>query len=68
MESGKANPLNPAPDRERGNVVIESHGRTEIGVVLVGDELEGARRRGEALYLSHFATCPEAAKHRKGER
>lgn len=32
--------------------------------LLVGVELERARSAGERLYLSHFATCPDAAAHR----
>lgn len=43
--------------------------RTQAGVtrrveLLVGVELERARSAGERLYLSHFATCPDAAAHR----
>ena len=63
MESGKRNPLDPLP-AAKGNIALEGDGSR--GVVLTGDELERARQEGEALFLSHFATCPFAGEHRKG--
>ncbi|HEX7277897.1 MAG TPA: hypothetical protein VF244_11025 [Acidimicrobiales bacterium] len=51
--AGKAMPLDPAPNPD-GNVVIED------GVArVVGPEAEGER------WMTHWATCPSAAKHRK---
>ena len=35
--------------------------------MLTGEELEQAREEGKQLYLSHFATCPNARRHRKKE-
>jgi len=59
-ESGKKMPLDrvPVPD---GNVVLR--GVDEPVAVYVTDKrpaIEGERR-----YTSHFATCPNAASHRK---
>lgn len=57
MPSGKANPLDAQPS-EKGNVRIEEN---EIGKIVPKDEMIA----GEPLYLSHFATCPNAAKYRR---
>lgn len=69
MDSGKRNPLDPEPSA-KGNVVLdgESHLGETRGVVLTGDELEHARAQRQALYLSHFATCPYADIHRNKEK
>jgi hypothetical protein len=34
--------------------------------VLSGGLLDAARAAGEALYTSHFATCPQAKRWRSG--
>jgi hypothetical protein len=47
-------PLDPEPSEE-GNVVILG----ELARVLAAGET------GEPRFLSHFATCPNAAQHRK---
>lgn len=58
----------PAP---KGNVrVFDRHGSV-VARVLAGDELEQVRRQAEVLKvsprlrLSHFVTCPNAARHRR---
>lgn len=74
--SGKRNPLDPAPDRERGNIVIcdtpelaEIHSVPEgRGVAFPREVATAARGRGVDLFVSHFATCPSAASHRKKRR
>lgn len=70
MPSGKRNPLDAEPS-DKGNVRAralqtrgEMNGHTQ-GVVLKGPALEEARAAGEQLYVSHFATCPSAAQHRR---
>jgi len=62
---GKRMPVDLATDSNRGNVLIALIGGEEIGTVLVGNELASARANHEPLYLSHFATCPNAAQHRR---
>lgn len=51
----------PGPD---GTVVIDSDGT--MARVLSGAALVGARVDGTPLYLSHFATCPQAGEWRRG--
>ena len=51
-ERGKAIPLDPLPV-ERGNIIVS------LGVAHVVDFPDGNR-------VSHFATCPQAAKMRRG--
>lgn len=53
-------PLDPVPVAT-GNVRV----RGTNCFVLGGNALDEARARGEQLYVSHFATCPNAAAHRK---
>ncbi len=54
--SGKAMPIDPEPV-DGGNVWLDSN-----GVAHVGDEQWAPSPR---RYKSHFATCPNAAKHRR---
>jgi hypothetical protein len=58
-----AMPVNRKPDRARGNITIS--GENEA-TVLSRDEADELRASDSpaALYLSHFADCPNAARHR----
>lgn len=56
-KSGKKSPLDVHP-ADKGNVAIGEDG---LGYTVTG---EG---RTPPLYLSHFATCPGAASHRKAK-
>lgn len=67
LDTGRWNPLNPEPDAERGNVILEGNEAT-IGRVLGTEEAVARRLAGEPLYLSHFATCPKRDKFRKADR
>jgi hypothetical protein len=61
--SGKRMPLDAEPS-ERGNVRVAGNGEAHIlDAVFAAD----ARSAGVPLFLSHFATCPEAAQHRRGK-
>lgn len=51
----------PSPN---GNVRLRK-GQAEV---LGKDAAAEARLAGEELYISHFATCPQAAKWRKGAK
>jgi hypothetical protein len=66
VETRRANPLDaqPSPD---GNCEVRRgvHSTTLYYRMLSGEELERARAEGKRLYLSHFATCPNARRHRK---
>jgi hypothetical protein len=59
--------LEPHPD---GNVRIDEAdmARGRKAYVLSLDARAEAQAKGEPLYLSHFATCPRAAAHRRGRR
>jgi hypothetical protein len=59
-DSGKGIPLNAEPDPERGNLVLHSDGTVEKVTYLAE-----ARKRGDDLYVTHFATCPAADSFRK---
>lgn len=63
--SGKSMPLDPLPDAA-GTVYVSSAGGRAIGRVMKGDDLELARKGDAPLFVSHFATCPNATKHRRG--
>lgn len=65
--TGKLHPLDAEPP-ENGNLQITglSHpepGRRALPLVRVLGPIE-TELAGEPLYLSHFATCPQADKHR----
>ncbi len=61
-QAGKAMPLDPQPDRERGNVFVHVGGEAEV----FGAEMaQTVRIGGVQLYLSHFATCPDGPAHRR---
>ena len=59
--SGKPAPFDATPSPVAGNARILDNGTVEV---LGGFSLEEARRYKERLYVSHFATCPDAAKFR----
>jgi hypothetical protein len=53
----------PVPD---GNIrLLEEFSTVEV---LGKKATSAARTKGEKLYKSHFASCPNAAKHRKGRK
>jgi hypothetical protein len=60
-KTGKKNPLDPEPDLLRGNVRIIN----DQAFILHNEAAEHLRERGEALYLSHFSTCPHSPKQHK---
>lgn len=59
--TGKLNPLDAEPSA-RGNIRLTDDRRA---IYLPTDHAARARDEGEKLHLSHFATCPSAATHRK---
>jgi len=66
LPSGRNAPLDLEPSTSAGNVrLLDERGQTAR--VLTRAELAEARRNVEPLYSSHFATCVNAASHRKGE-
>jgi hypothetical protein len=60
---GKRIPLDPDP-RPDGNIRLGFVGGEEMALVLSGAELEAAQIAGP-VYVSHFATCPNASSHRR---
>lgn len=61
--TGKRMPVDPEPV-EHGNIVLTSGNNGPESRVLTKDEL-AKRPTKRGLYLSHFATCPSAAQHRR---
>lgn len=61
-DSGKGIPLDAEPTA-KGDLVLHDDGTVEK---LKGLELDAARERGDELFLTHFATCPNADSFRKG--
>lgn len=51
--NGKRMPIDPAPSTD-GNLVLDDRGVAHFDW-----------RPGRAKYVSHFATCPNAAQHRR---
>lgn len=62
LPRGGSAPLDATPTLT-GNIRITDN-RRSVGKVLTKRELEDARTKGELLYTSHFATCPDAVAHR----
>ena len=57
--AGKRLPVNPEP-QAKGNLSIEQDGSKLRAALLLSDARDAARRAGQPLYTSHFATCPDA--------
>lgn len=55
-KTGKKLILDAVPDVERGNTSIQEDGRA---CVHGRDEAQRRRDRGDRLYVSHWATCPD---------
>lgn len=66
---GKKMPVDTEPNPNRGNLVLlRSHDPDGPLVLALSDLTQEARiaaARHEVLYVSHFATCPEAATWRE---
>lgn len=60
-KTGKSNPLD-AQATDKGNIDVRDDG---LAYYLTGDALANARAAKLPLYISHFATCVNAAQHRK---
>lgn len=63
-KSGAAVPLDV--DRHDGNLLVLTH-IGSVPIVTVVSKLERLRllALGRALWLTHFATCPDATEHRR---
>lgn len=62
VPNNRPHPLDPEPSTN-GNVRMLGI-KNAVARVLNKSELADARTAGEKLYTSHFATCPNAKKHR----
>jgi hypothetical protein len=58
--TGKPMPLDPDPAADGNLVLMEGEAR----VLTTGERLR-AQEAGTVRYKSHFATCPDATKHRR---
>lgn len=61
-DNGKTMPVNPEPD-ERGNLALhrDSSGILHARVIRDSAPIRPWEKRG----ISHFATCPDAPRHRR---
>ena len=65
--TGKAMQVDAEP-AENGNILLVETGHFQRGYefrVLNAADIEAARLRHDSLYVSHFATCPDADRHRR---
>ena len=61
-KTGRKNPLDPEPS-DQGNVIVDADsGEAEA---LPAERAALLREAGAALYISHFATCPNRSKFRR---
>jgi hypothetical protein len=62
---GKRIPIDVSPSLEAGNVVLKApmDPRAPWSAIIVSKLRP--KQDGEVLYTSHFATCPQAARHRR---
>lgn len=65
-EKGEAMPVDAAPVRG-GNIRLEGSAARPTAVY-VEPLLESEEQRAAPHYVSHFATCPQAAQHRRTRR
>ena len=61
----KTIPLDAEPNVTRGNVYVTGEGATLQATVLDNALAQRFREDGKLLYLSHFASCPNAQAHRR---
>jgi len=62
--AGKVIPIDAEPV-PNGNIQLGYVGGYMVAIVVNADDALAAQAAGEELYLSHFATCPNASRHRK---
>ena len=66
--TGRRMPLDAKPTKD-GNIILGTrHGQPPLALVQTAQTLERLKAKGERLYTSHFATCPNASKHRHNGR
>lgn len=63
MESGKAMPLDADPHPD--GTVLPAQVPTARAQVIKPENMAEIKSLGLGLHRSHFATCPNAAKHRR---
>jgi hypothetical protein len=64
LESGARMPLDPDPVDDGTIKLVDDRGEGRA-IVLPVSARDMARSDGVPLYRSHYATCPDAALHRK---
>lgn len=62
LPSGRRMPVDSDPSPV-GQIRLDG----TLGVVLGEADATAARLAGEPLFISHFATCPDASEHRRGK-
>ncbi|WP_435070432.1 hypothetical protein [Amycolatopsis thermoflava] len=63
--NGENIPVDYNADPAKGNVLLQLDRGQLVAGVLTGPKLAAARAAGAELRTAHFATCPNAASHRR---
>jgi hypothetical protein len=68
--AGRRMPVDAHVDRDAGNIGLVGVDPLELPRAVIYGKAEAARRRlvGEPLRTSHFATCPDADRHRANRK
>ena len=64
-KAGKWMPLDPRPIPIRENIESKDTFVTASGLVIHADKVESLEEAHVYGFVSHFVTCPNAAKHRR---
>jgi hypothetical protein len=64
-----AMPVNADPDFHRGNIIVDEDGEAEVMSNAAANEIRRLNMKdgdpaATPMFLSHFATCPNSARHR----
>ena len=66
--TGRRMPLDLKPTMD-GNIILGTrHEQAPLALVQTAQSLARLQAKGEKLYTSHFASCPNANKHRHARR
>lgn len=68
VETGRAMPVDAQPDPVKGNVVLYRNRRTGRAIFARVLKAGEPPPPGTHLRTSHFATCPNAKRHRRNRR
>ena len=65
FSSHKMMPIDAEATKEGNIALVEREGEETVFHVISGSSLLKSQREGKRLHTSHFATCPDAKRHRR---